>query len=159
MAGLDSATGGRARLGNTEITELPDADLSILGRCLVGLVIQSSTPMPRRDVRRNILLAFELSTDDAPPTPTLRWSAAAGRTPPIALHRMIGSSAADQRRGVCSVPRSCSDPTCDPRGGPLTRGEGVVGFQSQPPTSSTRNSLRALTGRQSGTFPGPIALS
>ena len=36
MAGLDSATGGRARLGNTEITELPDADLSILGRCRVG---------------------------------------------------------------------------------------------------------------------------
>lgn len=103
MAGLDSATGGRARLGNTEITELPDADLSILGRCRVGFVIQSSTPMPMRDVRRNILLAFELSTDDAPPTPTLRWSAAAGRTPPIALHRMIGSSAADQRRGVCSV--------------------------------------------------------
>ena len=164
MAGLDSATGGRARLGNTEITELPDADLSIRGRCRVGFVIQSSTPHAhagraaqhpagvrtldgRRSTHTNSAVVGSSRShpaDRPPPDDRVECSRPAARG-------LLGAR--------CSVPRSCSDPTCDPRGGPLTRGEGVVGFQSQPPTSSSRNSLRALTGRQSGTFPGPIALS
>ena len=60
MAGLDTATSGAAWLGNTEITDLPDADLTILRRRRVGFVFQSFNLVPTLDVRGNILLPFEL---------------------------------------------------------------------------------------------------
>ena len=60
MAGLDTATSGTAWLGNTEITELPDSDLTILRRRRVGFVFQSFNLVPILDVRGNILLPFEL---------------------------------------------------------------------------------------------------
>ncbi len=60
MAGLDTATSGTAWLGNTEITNLPDADLTIVRRRRVGFVFQSFTLVPTLEVRENILLPFEL---------------------------------------------------------------------------------------------------
>ena len=60
MAGLDTATSGTAWLGNTEITELPDSDLTLLRRRRVGFVFQSFNLVPILDVRENILLPFEL---------------------------------------------------------------------------------------------------
>ena len=60
MAGLDTATSGTAWLGNTEITNLPDTDLTIVRRRRVGFVFQSFTLVPTLDVRENILLPFEL---------------------------------------------------------------------------------------------------
>ena len=60
MAGLDTATSGTAWIGNTEITELPDSDLTILRRRRVGFVFQSFNLVPILDVRGNILLPFEL---------------------------------------------------------------------------------------------------
>jgi putative ABC transport system ATP-binding protein len=60
MAGLDTASSGAAWLGNTEITGLPDSDLTILRRRRVGFVFQSFNLVPTLDVRGNILLPFEL---------------------------------------------------------------------------------------------------
>ncbi len=60
MAGLDSPTSGRAWLGDTEITGLSDAELTILRRRRVGFVFQSFNLVPTLDVRGNILLPFEL---------------------------------------------------------------------------------------------------
>jgi putative ABC transport system ATP-binding protein len=60
MAGLDTATSGRAWLGDTEITSLRDADLTVLRRRRVGFVFQSFNLVPTLDVRGNILLPFEL---------------------------------------------------------------------------------------------------
>jgi putative ABC transport system ATP-binding protein len=60
MAGLDTATSGRAWLGDTDITALRDADLTILRRRRVGFVFQSFNLVPTLDVRGNILLPFEL---------------------------------------------------------------------------------------------------
>lgn len=60
MAGLDSATSGRAWLGDTEITSLADAALTILRRRRVGFVFQSFNLVPTLDILGNILLPFEL---------------------------------------------------------------------------------------------------
>ncbi|CAN5289656.1 ABC transporter ATP-binding protein [Frigoribacterium sp. UYMn621] len=60
MAGLDTATTGQAWLGDTEITGLPDSDLTILRRRRVGFVFQAFNLVPTLDVRGNILLPFEL---------------------------------------------------------------------------------------------------
>ncbi|MCU1524628.1 MAG: peptide transporter ATP-binding protein [Microbacteriaceae bacterium] len=60
MAGLDTATSGRVWLGDTEITSLRDADLTVLRRRRVGFVFQSFNLVPTLDVRGNVLLPFEL---------------------------------------------------------------------------------------------------
>jgi putative ABC transport system ATP-binding protein len=60
MAGLDSATTGKAWLGDTEITGLADDALTILRRRRVGFVFQSFNLVPTLDIEGNILLPFEL---------------------------------------------------------------------------------------------------
>jgi len=60
MAGLDTATSGAVWLGETEITDLPDAVLTVIRRRRVGFVFQSFSLVPTLDVRGNILLPFEL---------------------------------------------------------------------------------------------------
>ncbi|WP_025155839.1 ABC transporter ATP-binding protein [Leifsonia aquatica] len=60
MAGLDTVTSGRVFLGDTEITSLPDTELTLLRRRRVGFVFQSFNLVPTLDVQANILLPFEL---------------------------------------------------------------------------------------------------
>jgi putative ABC transport system ATP-binding protein len=60
MAGLDSATTGRAWLGDTEITNLGDTELTVLRRRRIGFVFQSFNLVPTLDIRGNIHLPFEL---------------------------------------------------------------------------------------------------
>ena len=60
MAGLDTATAGRAWLGETEITALADDALTVLRRRRVGFVFQSFNLVPTLDIEGNILLPFEL---------------------------------------------------------------------------------------------------
>lgn len=60
MAGLDSASAGRAWLADTEITSLNDTQLTLLRRRRVGFVFQSFNLVPTLDIEGNILLPFEL---------------------------------------------------------------------------------------------------
>jgi len=60
MAGLDSATEGRAWIGDTEITALSDLELTLLRRRRVGFIFQAFNLVPTLDARSNILLPFEL---------------------------------------------------------------------------------------------------
>ncbi|MWC00229.1 ABC transporter ATP-binding protein [Agromyces seonyuensis] len=60
LAGLDQATSGQVWLGDTDITELPDAALTVLRRRRIGFVFQSFNLVPTLDVEANILLPFEL---------------------------------------------------------------------------------------------------
>ena len=60
MAGLDSATSGRAWLGDTEITGLSDADLTVLRRRRIGFIFQAFNLVPTLDIGGNILLPFNL---------------------------------------------------------------------------------------------------
>jgi putative ABC transport system ATP-binding protein len=60
MAGLDTPTSGRAWLGDTEISGLGDAALTVLRRRRIGFVFQAFNLVPTLDVRGNILLPFAL---------------------------------------------------------------------------------------------------
>src|SRR6185312_8960701 len=60
MAGLDTPTSGRAWLGDTDITDLGDSELTVLRRRRVGFVFQSFNLVPTLDVSGNIHLPFEL---------------------------------------------------------------------------------------------------
>lgn len=60
MAGLDAPTGGRAWIGDTEITGLSDLELTLLRRRRVGFVFQSFNLVPTLYALGNILLPFDL---------------------------------------------------------------------------------------------------
>lgn len=61
LAGLDSASGGRVFLGDTELTRLSDRQLTILRRERVGFVFQAFNLMPTLTARQNIVLPLELA--------------------------------------------------------------------------------------------------
>jgi putative ABC transport system ATP-binding protein len=61
LAGLDGATSGTARLGETEITSLDDTALTRLRRDRVGFVFQSFNLLPMFTAEQNILLPLELA--------------------------------------------------------------------------------------------------
>ncbi|BDV29677.1 ABC transporter ATP-binding protein [Microbacterium terricola] len=60
MAGLDAPTTGRAWIGDTDITDLSDLELTILRRRRVGFVFQAFNLVPTLDAIGNILLPFDL---------------------------------------------------------------------------------------------------
>ncbi|RWZ51840.1 ABC transporter ATP-binding protein [Labedella phragmitis] len=60
MAGLDSSDNGSVWVGDTDITRLPDRDLTLLRRRRIGFVFQSFNLVPTLDARSNILLPFDL---------------------------------------------------------------------------------------------------
>jgi putative ABC transport system ATP-binding protein len=60
MAGLDSPTGGRVWLGDTEIGGMDDTRLTLLRRRRIGFVFQSFNLVPTLDVAGNVELPFEL---------------------------------------------------------------------------------------------------
>ncbi len=60
-AGLDSPTGGRVWIGDTEITDLNDKDLTLLRRDKVGFVFQAFNLLPTMTAKENILLPLSLA--------------------------------------------------------------------------------------------------
>ncbi|HEY4570617.1 MAG TPA: ABC transporter ATP-binding protein, partial [Kribbella sp.] len=60
LAGLDTPTGGQVLLGDTELTQLPDAELTKIRRDRVGFVFQSFNLLPMLSAKDNILLPLEL---------------------------------------------------------------------------------------------------
>nr|WP_194720251.1 ABC transporter ATP-binding protein [Cellulosimicrobium arenosum] len=61
LAGLDTATGGHAFVGGTEVTGLGDDDLTRLRRDRVGFVFQSFNLLPMFTAKQNITLPVELA--------------------------------------------------------------------------------------------------
>jgi putative ABC transport system ATP-binding protein len=61
LAGLDTATGGQVWLGDTELTGLPDDQLTRLRRERIGFVFQSFNLLPVLDARENIVLPLQLA--------------------------------------------------------------------------------------------------
>ena len=61
IAGLDSPSGGRVWIGDTEITALADKPLTLVRREAVGFVFQSFNLLPTLDARDNILLPLKLA--------------------------------------------------------------------------------------------------
>ena len=61
LAGLDSATSGHAWLGDTEVTGLDDAGMTLLRRERVGFVFQAFNLLPMFTAAQNITLPLELA--------------------------------------------------------------------------------------------------
>ena len=66
LAGLDRPSSGHVVIGDRELTDLTDDDLTALRRRRIGFVFQAFNLIPSLTVRDNILLPFEL--DDRKPT-------------------------------------------------------------------------------------------
>ena len=65
LAGLDTPTDGQVLLGETELTRLPDAELTRIRRDRVGFVFQSFNLLPMLSANDNILLPLELGNRKA----------------------------------------------------------------------------------------------
>ena len=61
LAGLDTATSGRALLGGTDLTRLSDRVLTRVRRERIGFVFQSFNLLPQLTARENIVLPLSLS--------------------------------------------------------------------------------------------------
>jgi putative ABC transport system ATP-binding protein len=61
LAGLDTPTSGSVRIGDTEISDLPDRELTRLRRRRVGFVFQSFNLLPALTASQNILLPLDLA--------------------------------------------------------------------------------------------------
>ncbi|RNL84736.1 ABC transporter ATP-binding protein [Halostreptopolyspora alba] len=61
LAGLDSATSGSVRVGETEITGLGDKELTLLRRQRIGFIFQSFNLLPVLTARQNILLPAQIA--------------------------------------------------------------------------------------------------
>ncbi|HSP27614.1 MAG TPA: ABC transporter ATP-binding protein [Ilumatobacteraceae bacterium] len=65
MAGLDSVSGGEARIGDTLISELSDKELTLLRRQRLGFIFQAFNLVPTLTAEENILLPLLLGGRDA----------------------------------------------------------------------------------------------
>lgn len=61
LAGLDSPTSGRCWIGDTEITGLPDAELTRIRREQIGFIFQEFNLLPTMTARENIVLPLKLA--------------------------------------------------------------------------------------------------
>ncbi len=61
LAGLDTATQGQVFLGGTELTGLPDDELTRLRRERIGFVFQAFNLLPVLDARANVVLPMQLA--------------------------------------------------------------------------------------------------
>jgi putative ABC transport system ATP-binding protein len=72
LAGLDTATSGRAMLGQTDLTRLSDRVLTKVRRERIGFVFQAFNLLPTLSAEKNITLPLDL----AGKKPDVRWLAA-----------------------------------------------------------------------------------
>ncbi len=61
LAGLDGATGGTVRIGDTDLTTLNDKDMTRLRRDRIGFVFQSYNLVPTLTARENITLPLDIA--------------------------------------------------------------------------------------------------
>jgi len=61
MAALDRPSAGQVLLGDTDVTSLSDAQLTILRRDRIGFVFQAFNLLPQLDARENMLLPLRLA--------------------------------------------------------------------------------------------------
>ena len=67
LAALEPLTSGRAYVGDTDLSELSDRELTILRRDRIGFVFQTFNLIPTLDARRNITLQRRLARQTVDP--------------------------------------------------------------------------------------------
>jgi putative ABC transport system ATP-binding protein len=101
LAGLDTATSGSVRLGDTELTGLPDKQLTLLRRERVGFVFQAFNLLPALTAEQNIRLPLDLAGRPADPA---LWNLVIGRLGLASRlrHRPGELSGGQQQRVACA---------------------------------------------------------
>jgi putative ABC transport system ATP-binding protein len=101
LAGLDTATSGSVRLGDTELTGLPDKQLTLLRRERVGFVFQTFNLLPALTAEQNIRLPLDLAGRPADPA---LWNLVIGRLGLAGRlgHRPGELSGGQQQRVACA---------------------------------------------------------
>ncbi|WP_449061159.1 ABC transporter ATP-binding protein [Planomonospora algeriensis] len=61
LAGLDTVSGGRVRIGDVELTGLGDKQLTLLRRERIGFIFQAFNLLPTLTAEQNILLPLEIA--------------------------------------------------------------------------------------------------
>ncbi len=61
MAGLDNLSGGKVFIGDTDLTELSEKELTLLRRSNIGFIFQSFNLVPTLNALENITLPIDLS--------------------------------------------------------------------------------------------------
>ena len=138
LAGLDTPTGGQVLLGETELTRLPDAELTRLRRDRVGFVFQSFNLLPMLTAKDNILLPLELGNRK----PDQQWLEHADRRT-----RAAGPAHAP---AVGAVRRSAAAGRRGPRAGRPARGRVRRRADRQPGLAVRRRGARASCAARSG---------
>jgi putative ABC transport system ATP-binding protein len=101
VAGLDAPTSGRVRLGDVELSNLSDDELTALRRDRVGFVFQAFNLLPTLTALENILLPLDLA--GRKPDPTLVDSIIAAVDLGDRLdHRPSQLSGGQQQRVACA---------------------------------------------------------
>ena len=67
LAGLDAVSGGRALIGDTDITRLKEKDLTRLRRDRIGFIFQAFNLVPTLTAEENILLPLAIAGRKADP--------------------------------------------------------------------------------------------
>jgi putative ABC transport system ATP-binding protein len=84
MAGLDTLSSGTVRIGDADLAELNDRELTVLRRERVGFVFQAFNLVPTLTARENITLPYRLGGRQ----PDEEWLAQIVRT--VGLHDRLG---------------------------------------------------------------------
>jgi putative ABC transport system ATP-binding protein len=97
LAGLDRPTAGRVWIGDTDVTELGDNQLTKLRRRHIGFVFQFFNLLPMLSARENIVLPLELAGERPDPAWLAELVAAVGLTDRLS-HRPAELSGGQQQR-------------------------------------------------------------
>jgi putative ABC transport system ATP-binding protein len=101
LAGLDTPTSGTARIGDTDLGTLKDAELAKVRRERVGFVFQAFNLVPTLTARENILLSSALA-GKSPDEAWLRELIAAVGLSDRLEHRPAQLSGGQQQRVACA---------------------------------------------------------
>lgn len=101
LAGLDSVTSGQVFIGDVDVTELSDKDLTLLRRDRVGFVFQAFNLVPTLSAQENILLPLAIAGRKPDP----EWFDLVVRTVGLGdrlRHRPSELSGGQQQRVACA---------------------------------------------------------
>ena len=125
LAGLDRPTNGRVKIGDEDITEMPDKQLTKLRRRHIGFVFQSFNLLPMLTAEENILLPLSIAgrkadkaavaVADRPRRPRRAPAATSRRSSPAASSSASRSPARSPRSRRCCSPTSRPATSTRPR--------------------------------------------
>src|SRR3954447_11803647 len=135
LAGLDRPTSGRVFLGDTDITELTDHDLTLLRRNKVGFIFQAFNLLPTLTAKENIVLPIRIGGRKPDPAwieqlvKTVGLSDRLPPPPPPPPPRALGPARPPARRAVrwpAATRRGCPRAGDVPAGGLRRRADGCA---------------------------------